>query len=62
MHRLWEGTTTLKMINTLRTKVPNYAPYRRTRDKIAAQVPSVAFDLGFVPDDAIRIAHRAVGG
>jgi len=62
MHRLWEGTTTLKMIDTLRTKASNYAPYRRTRDKIAAQVSSVAFDLGFMPGDGRWIARRAVWG
>ena len=52
----------LNLITTLRVKAEQYALYRRTRDEIARLAPSVAHDLGFTPDDATRIARRAVWG
>ena len=52
----------LNLITTLRGKAHDYAMYRRTRDEIAKLSPSVAHDLGFSPEDANRIARRAVWG
>ena len=52
----------LNLITTLRTKAANYALYRRTRNELAALAPSVAADLGVMPEDALRIARRAVWG
>ncbi len=38
------------------------ALYRQTRDEIAAMPRSVALDLGIFPEDAERIARKAVWG
>ena len=52
----------LTLITTLRNHAANYAPYRRTRRALAALSPLVAADLGVMPEDALRIARRAVWG
>ena len=36
--------------------------YRQTRDEIAALPRSIAMDLGIYPEDAERMAHKAVWG
>ena len=38
------------------------ALYRRTRDEIASMPRRIALDLGIYPEDAERIAHKAVWG
>jgi hypothetical protein len=47
---------------TLRANAAKRAEYRRIRDEIAALPRAAALDLGFYPEDAARIAHRAVWG
>ena len=38
------------------------ALYRRTRDEIASMPRQMAMDLGIFPEDAARIARKAVWG
>ena len=47
---------------TLRSNAAKRAEYRKIRDEIAALPRYVALDLGFYPEDAPRIAHKAVWG
>ena len=47
---------------TYRANAAKRALYRRTRDEIAQMPRAVALDLGIFPEDAERIAHRAVWG
>ena len=50
------------LIATYRANAAKRALYRRTRDEIAQMPRAVALDLGIFPEDAERIAHRAVWG
>ena len=52
----------LNLIATYRANAAKRALYRRTRDEIAQMPRSVALDLGIFPEDAERIAYRAVWG
>ena len=49
-------------IAQLRSAAEKRALYRRTRDEIASMPRRVALDLGIFPEDAERIAHKAVWG
>jgi uncharacterized protein YjiS (DUF1127 family) len=46
----------------LRDAAAKRALYRRTRDEIAQMPRRVALDLGIFPEDAERIAQKAVWG
>jgi uncharacterized protein YjiS (DUF1127 family) len=50
------------IIAQLREAAAKRALYRRTRDEIAHMPRRVALDLGIFPEDAERIAHKAVWG
>jgi uncharacterized protein YjiS (DUF1127 family) len=50
------------ILTTLRTRLRQYARYRRTRDEIARMPLDVALDLNIYPGDADRIARKAVWG
>lgn len=50
------------LIAQFRDEAAKRALYRRTRDEIANLPRSLAFDLGFFPEDADRIAREAVWG
>ncbi|MDO8985893.1 hypothetical protein [Cypionkella sp.] len=50
------------LIAQLRAAAEKHALYRRTRDEIAGMPRRVALDLGIFPEDAERIAHKAVWG
>ena len=51
-----------RLIDKLFDVVKNEAAYRRIRDEIAQMPRSQALDLGVYPEDAERIASRAVWG
>jgi hypothetical protein len=58
-----EDEDTMKnLFATYRANAAKRALYRQTRDEIANMPRSVALDLGFYPEDAARIAHKAVWG
>ena len=46
----------------VRVQAAKRAEYRRTRGEIARLPRSVAMDLGIFPEDADRIARKAVWG
>ena len=50
------------LIAQLRAAAEKQALYRRTRDEIAGMPRRVALDLGIFPEDAERIARKAVWG
>lgn len=50
------------LIAKLRENAAKRAMYRRTRDEIAAMPRDIALDLGIFPEDAERIARKAVWG
>lgn len=50
------------IIANLREAAAKRALYHRTRDEIAGMERRVALDLGIFPEDAARIAHKAVWG
>ena len=50
------------LIAQLREAAEKRALYRRTRDEIASMPRRVALDLGIFPEDAEKIARRAVWG
>ncbi len=50
------------LIAKLRDAAEKRALYRRTRDEIANMPRRVALDLGIFPEDAEKIARRAVWG
>ena len=50
------------LLNKFREALAKRAVYRRTRDEIAAMPRRVAMDLGIYPEDAHRIARKAVWG
>ncbi len=52
----------LNLIQAYRANAAKRALYRRTRDEIAQMPRNVALDLGIFPEDAARIAHKAVWG
>lgn len=49
-------------IATYREAAAKRALYRRTRDEIAGMSRADALDLGIFPEDAARIARKAVWG
>lgn len=49
-------------IANFREAAAKRALYRRTRDEIAAMSRSEALDLGLFPEDASKIARKAVWG
>jgi uncharacterized protein YjiS (DUF1127 family) len=58
-----EKDTTMKnFINSMREAARKQALYVRTRNEIAAMPRDVALDLGIFPEDAERIARKAVWG
>ena len=50
------------IIAQMREAAAQRALYRRTRDEIAGMPRRVALDLGIYPEDAERIARKAVWG
>lgn len=50
------------IIAQLREAAAKRALYRRTRDEIASMSRHAAMDLGIYPEDAERIARKAVWG
>ena len=50
------------LIATLRANAAKRAEYRQMRDEIARMPRRMALDLGFYPEDAARIAAKAVWG
>jgi uncharacterized protein YjiS (DUF1127 family) len=52
----------LNMIATLRRHAAERALYRRTRNEIAALPRAMALDVGIYPEDAEKIARKAVWG
>lgn len=50
------------LIARLRDKAEKRAKFRHIRDEIAAMPRDVALDLGIFPEDAARMAHKAVWG
>lgn len=51
-----------KLFASMRANAAKRAEYRKIRDEIAALPRHVALDLGFYPEDASRMAHKAVWG
>lgn len=51
-----------KLFHSLRQAAEKRAEYIRTRDEIAAMPRADALDLGIFPEDAERIARKAVWG
>ena len=52
----------LNLFTTYRQNAAKRALYRLTRDEIAGMPRSVALDVGMFPEDAERIARKAVWG
>lgn len=52
----------MTVIEKLKAAAEMHARYRRTRDEIARMPRDVALDLGIFPEDAERIARKAVYG
>ena len=50
------------LISQIREAAAKRALYRRTRDEIARMPRRDALDLGIFPEDADKIARRAVWG
>jgi hypothetical protein len=50
------------LIARLRVEAEKRAKFRHIRDEIAAMPRDVAIDLGIFPEDAARLAHKAVWG
>lgn len=50
------------LIAKIRAEAAKQALYRVTRDEIARMPRSIALDLGIFPEDADRIARKAVWG
>ena len=61
-HRKTKGNEMKSIIAQLREAAAKHALYRRTRDEIAGMERRVALDLGIFPEDADRIARKAVWG
>lgn len=58
-----EGPGPMKtMIAKLRAQAAKRAAYRRIRDEIARMPRAIALDIGIFPEDAERIALKAVWG
>lgn len=51
-----------KLFATLRANAAKRAQYRQMRDEIANMPRHVALDIGIYPEDAARIAAKAVWG
>ena len=56
------GTDMKNLIATLRANAAKRAQYRQMRDEIANMPRHVALDIGIYPEDAARIAAKAVWG
>ena len=49
-------------ITDYRMKAAKRALYRKTRNALAAMPRSTAIDLGMFPEDAAKVAYKAVWG
>jgi uncharacterized protein YjiS (DUF1127 family) len=58
-----ERTETMKtLIARIRAEAAKRATYRTIRDEIARLPRAIAIDIGIFPEDAERIAYKAVWG
>ena len=57
-----KGNDVKTFFSDYRMNASKRALYRKTRDALAAMPRSTAIDLGMFPEDAAKIAYKAVWG